>query len=175
MKWSRVLAVLCLVLMAVSGCKKASESSAEKAAERAIERATGNKADVNITGEGVKITGKEDGKEFSYEVAGKGGAVALPRNFPEDVPRYPQATVLTSMSQGDAMHMVTFQTADAPERVHTFYGAKLRDGGWEIVSEVSMPQMRMIGAKKADREANVTVVGDGEKCTITVVYSDGKG
>jgi len=175
MKRSRVLVVLCLVLMAAPGCKKASESSAEKAAERAIERATGNKADVNITGQGVKITGKEGGKEFSYEVAGKGGAAALPSNFPEDVPRYPQATVMSSMSQGNAMNMVTFQTGDSPEKVHEFYSAQLKDGGWEIVSELSTPQMRMISAKKSKREANVTVVGDNGKCTISVVYSDGKG
>jgi len=175
MKRSRVLAVMCLVLAVAPGCKKASESSAEKAAERAIEKATGNKADVNISGEGVKITGKEGGKEFSYEVAGKGGAAALPKNFPEDVPRYPQATVQSSMSQGNAMNMVMFQTGDAPDKVQAFYGAKLKDGGWEIVSEVSTPQMRMISAKKAGREANVTVVGDKGKCTISVVYSDGKG
>jgi hypothetical protein len=175
MKRSGILAVVCLVLVAAPGCRKASESSAEKAAERAIERATGNKADVNITGEGVKITGKEGGKEFSYEVAGKGGEVALPGNFPEDVPRYPQATVQSSMSQGNAMSMVTFQSGDSPEKVHDFYSAKLKDGGWEIVNEVSMPQMRMINAKKAKREANVTVVSDKGKCTISVVYSDGKG
>jgi hypothetical protein len=175
MKRSRVLAVLCLVLAVAPGCKKASESSAERAAERAIERATGNKADVNITGEGVKITGKEGGKEFSYEVAGKGGAAALPKNFPEDVPRYPQAVVMSSMNQGDAMTMVSLQTGDSPEQVYKFYGAKLRDGGWEIVSEVSTPQMHMIGAKKAERETNLTVVGSEGKTTITVVYSGGKG
>ena len=175
MKRSRVLVVLCLVLAVAPGCKKASESSAEKAAERAIERATGNKADVNITGEGVKIAGKEGGKEFSYEVAGKGGAVALPSNFPGDVPRYPQARVQSSMSQGNAMNMVTFQTGDSPEKVHAYYGAKLKDGGWDIVNEVSTPQMRMINAKKAGRDANVSVFGSEGKCTITVVYSEGKG
>jgi len=168
-----VLVVLCLMVV-VPSCKKASESSAEKAAERAVERATGNKADVNISGEGVKITGKEDGKEFSYEVSGKGG-VALPKGFPDDLPRYPGAEVLSSMSQGDAMSLVTFQTTDAPDRVYEFYGAKLRDGGWEIVNEVAVQQMRMIGGEKADREVNLTIVSDKGKCTITMVYSDGKG
>lgn len=174
MQGRKVLVLLCLVLAAVPGCKKASESSAEKAAERAIERATGNKADVNISGEAVKITGKEGGKEFSYEVSGKGG-VALPQNFPEDVPRYPGAGVLSSMSQGNAMSMVTLQTGDAPERVYEFYGAKLRAAGWEIASEVSAGQMRMISGRKAERQANVTVIGGEGKCTITVVYSDDKG
>ena len=82
---------------------------------------------------------------------------------------------MSSMSQGNDMSMVTFQTGDAPEQVYEFYGAKLKDGGWEIVNEVSTPQMRMISAKKAEREANVTVVGGEGKSTITVVYSDGKG
>ncbi len=175
MQRNMVLVALCLVLAVVPGCKKASESSAEKAAERAIEKATGNKADVNISGEGVKVTGKEGGKEFSYEVSGKGGG-ALPKSFPGDVPRYPGATVLSSMSQGNEMSMVTFQTGDATDRVYEFYSAELKDGGWEIVNEVSTPQMRMIsGKKKADRQANVTVIGGDGKSTITVVYSNGKG
>ncbi|MHB8837169.1 MAG: hypothetical protein ACYC9Y_15875 [Candidatus Methylomirabilia bacterium] len=174
MKIRRSLVLLGLVLVAVPACKKASESSAEKAAERAIERATGNKADVNISGEAVKITGKEGGEEFSYEVSGKGG-VALPKSFPEDVPRYPGAVVLSSMSQGNAMSMVTLQTGDAPERVYEFYGAKLRGGGWDIANEVSAGQMRMISGRKEERQANITVIGGEAKCTITVVYSDDKG
>ena len=174
MRTSRVLVVMCLVLTAVAACKKASESTAEKTAVRAIERATGNKADVNISGEGIKITGKEGGKEFSYEASGKGG-VALPKNFPDDVPRYPGAAVLSSMSQGNAMSMVTFQTADAVDRVYEFYNAKLRDDGWEIVNEVTTPQMRMISVKKkADREANITVISGEGKSTITVVYGTSK-
>lgn len=173
MQRRRVLVMLCLVLAAVPGCKKASESSAEKAAERAIERATGNKADVNISGGGVKIAGKEGGKEFTYEVSGKGG-VALPKSFPDDVPRYPGAGVLSSMSQGNAMSMVTLQTGDASDRVYEFYGAKLRDAGWEIVNEVAAQQMRMISGRKAERQANVTVIDGEGKCTVTVVYSDGK-
>ena len=175
MRTSRVLVVLCLVLAAVPACKKASESSAEKAAERAIEQATGNKANVDISGGGIKVSGKEGGKEFSYEASGKGG-VALPKGFPDDVPRYPGATVLSSMSQGNEMNMVTFQTVDAPDRVYDFYGKKLRESGWEIVSELATPQMRMVsGKKKADRQANITVVGGDGKSTITVVYSAGKG
>jgi len=174
MRQIRVLAVLCVFLAALPACKKASESSAERSAERAIERATGNKADVNITGEGIKVSGKEGGKEFSYEVAGKGGA-ALPKGFPDDLPRYPGASVLSSMSQGNAMSMVTLQTGDAPERVYDYFAAKLRDGGWDIVNQVTTPQMRLISGKKADREANVTVVGGEGKSTITLVYSDAKG
>lgn len=174
MHWGRVLAALCLVLAVVPACKKSSESSAEKAAERAIERATGNKADVNISGEGVKVTGKEGGKEFSYEVAGKGGA-ALPKSFPEDVPRYPGAAVLSTMSQGNEMSMVTFQTGDTTDQAYEFYDAKLREGGWEIVQEVTTPQMRMVSGKKGERQANVTVFSGKGKTSITVVYSDGKG
>lgn len=169
-----ILLALCLVLVAVPACKKASESSAEKAAERAIERATGNKADVNISGEVMKVTGNEGGKEFSYEVAGKGGA-SIPKNFPDDVPRYPGAVVMSSMSQGNEMSMVTFQTGDATDRVHEFYAAKLKEGGWKIVNEVTAPQMRMISGKKAERQANITVISGEGKNTISVVYSAGKG
>jgi hypothetical protein len=174
MQRSRVLVVLCLVLVVVPACKKASESTAERSAERAIERATGNKADVNVSGEGIRISGKEGGKEFSYEASGKGEA-ALPKGFPADVPRYPGAGVLSSMSQGNEMSMVTFQTGDATDRVYEFYDTKLRAGGWDIVSELTTPQMRMISGKKSDRQANVTVISGDGKTTITVVYSDGKG
>lgn len=174
MRRKGILLALCLILVAVPGCKKASETSAEKATERAIERATGNKADVNISGEVVKVTGKEGGKEFSYEVGGKGGA-SVPKNFPDDVPRYPGAAVMSSMSQGNEMSMVTFQTGDATDRVREYYAAKLKENGWSIVNEVTTPQMRMISGKKGERQANVTVIGGDGKNTITVVYSDGKG
>lgn len=174
MKQSRVLVALCLMLTVVSACKKASESSAEKAAERAIERATGNKAKVDISGDGVKIVGKEGGKEFTYEVSGGGGA-AVPQSFPDDIPRYPGATVLSSMIQGNAMTMVTFQSGDAAERVYEFFGSELRKGGWDIENEMSTPQMRLISGRKNGRQANVTVVSDEGKSTISVVYSGGKG
>lgn len=174
MERSGVLVALCLVLTMVPACKKASESSAEKAAERAIERATGNQAKVDISGDGVKIVGKEGGKEFTYEVSGGGGA-AVPQSFPDDIPRYPGAAVLSSMIQGNAMTMVTFQTGDETDRVYEFYGSKLRESGWNIENELSTPQMRLISGKKAGRQANVTVVSDEGKSTITVVYSGGKG
>lgn len=171
-KWISV--VLCAVLALVPACKKASESAAEKAAERAMERATGNKADVDLSGGQVKVTGKEDGKEFSFQASDKGG-VELPNDFPADIPRYPGATVMSSMVQGDAMVMVNLQTGDPIAEVYAFYGRKLRSGGWEIVTEVTMPEMRMVSGKKGERQASVTVHGGEGKTDISVVYGGGKG
>jgi hypothetical protein len=176
MRRYRNLALMCLVLaVAVPACKKASETTAEKAAERAIEKATGNKADVNITGGGIKVTGKEGGKEFSYEISAKEGA-ALPKNFPEDVPVYPGATVMTSLAQGDGSGMVTLQTKDPVAQVYDYYAAKFQAGGWQIAGEVTTPEMRMVSGKKTGREANVTVVsGDRGLTTISLTFSSGKG
>jgi hypothetical protein len=174
MRRSGVLIVLGLALAMVPGCKKASESSAERAAERAIQQATGNKAEVNLSDAGVKISGKEGGKEFTFEGAAKGG-IALPKSYPADVPSYPGASVLSSMSQGNEMTLVTLQTADAADKVYQFYSAKLKAGGWKIVNEVAAGQARLINGTKGARKADVTVIGGGAKCTVTVMYSDAKG
>ena len=169
-----VLVVPCVVLAMVAACKKASESTAEKAAERAIERATGNKADVNISGEAIKITTKEGGKDLAIEASDKGG-VALPKGFPDDIPRYPGAAVLSSMSQGDAEGMVKLQTGDAIDRVYEFYDAKLRAGGWEIVGQVTTPEARMISGKKGKRKVSMMMGGSKGKSSITVIYDDDQG
>jgi hypothetical protein len=170
--WWLVVPGVALVLLAA--CKKASESTAEKAAERAIERATGNKADVNISGETVKITAKEGGKDITIETSGTGG-VALPKGFPDDLPLYPDATVLSAMSQGTSGGMVKLQTEDAIERVYEFYDAKLRAGGWEIDGSVTTPEARMISGKKGKRKVSMMMGGSKGKSSITVIYNEDQG
>lgn len=168
------LVAVCAALALVAACKKASESAAERAVERAIERGTGNKANVDVSQGQIKVTGKEDGKEFSFQASDKGGS-ALPKDFPGDLPRFPGATVMSSLVRGDDMVLVNFESTAAMDEVSEFYGAKLRGGGWEIINEMAAPEMRMINGKKGDRETSVTIHSDGRKTGISVVYSGGKG
>ena len=85
LKKFRTLAMILVLIPSVSfitSCKSSSEKQKEKMAEEALEKASGDKTDVDIEGDKVKI----EGENYKGEINVKGST--WPADMPADVPRF---------------------------------------------------------------------------------------
>lgn len=117
----RIFLVALSLGIAVSGCKK----SEDEAAERAVEQATGGKAKVDSkTGQVEVKTKGTDGKETNVQF---GPGSKVPPDFPKEVPIYPRAKVMSSVSlaEGKNGHLLTLTTPDAANTVVEYYKKNL--------------------------------------------------
>lgn len=130
------------------------------------------------TAEGeVKV--KEKSGEVTYEATTKDGGkftmaandkgVALPDNFPKDVPILKGATVKVAMTQGKQMvvHLhVSGSVADAAK----YYTDELKGQGWEIETTMNMGDSSMVSAKKDKRQCAVVAAkqSDGTLVQLSV-------
>jgi hypothetical protein len=162
-KWL-VTAVLAAVVLAIllAACGKKTE---EKALEKAIESETGKKADVDLSGDGVKIETEEGTMRMS---AGEGAKI--PQDFPKDVYIMKGAKVEMAMETEEGYSVAL--TIDQPrDKVAQDYKKKMSGEGWTQKAYMDMGEQIMIAYEKGDRAANVLVIHD-EKVTrlnLTVV------
>lgn len=106
-------------------------------------------------GEKVKVTSSDKG-------------VALPANFPADVPIMPGATVKMAMTSGDALS-VTFSVAASQADALKYYEDNLKAKGWEIAATMNMGESAMLSAKKGKRECIMNVGKDGGGSMVQLV------
>jgi hypothetical protein len=173
---TRIVLALLLVLLIVPqpGCKKSAEEAAEKAIEKAIESEGGQKADVDVSEGKIKITAKEEGQEYSMEIAAEGD-MEMPGDIPGDIPIYPEAKLLSSMKAGADHQRLVLESEDDSRVIYEFYLGKLEKEGWEIVQDMKMPPMYSVMATKGDRQANLVVnQGDG-KSNISIGWMTSEG
>jgi hypothetical protein len=153
-----------LILALAAGCGRSNSTTA-----------VGPKGDEKVTvtreGDVTKVTAKgEHGEEIK---AASGSDVSLPEGFPDDVPIYPKATILSSVTVGDTM-TVSLRTSGSAKDVETFYKQKLKDGGWESKSSLDMPQMKMLQAAKKRRTLNVVISAESDHTIISLSVEGGK-
>jgi hypothetical protein len=149
--------IVCMTVVAVLGaagcCRKApnaDEEAAEKIVERAIRMSSGNKAEVDISGETVRIQSEEGDVVMS-----SGGNAKLPDTFPKDVPVYKGAEIVHTMAQGTGAHSVTMRTGDDMEKVAAYYDSELASKGWKKAQEINMAGRVMRGYEKGGRVVSV--------------------
>ena len=155
-----------------SGCRKRrrsvaakrDEAIAEKIVERAMRTASGGKADVDISGDTVRITSDEGSMVIS------GGADAqVPSNLPGDVPIYKGAGVLQSMTKDENEFSLMLQSSDDMSKVVDYYKAVMKAKGWGSEGTVDMPGRWMQVHVKGTRAVSVIVAGADGKTIITIV------
>lgn len=161
LKWM-IVCVTVVSMLGVTGCcrkaKNVDEAAAEKIVERAIRMSTGNKAEVDMSGDSVQIKTKDGDMVMS-----SGAGAKLPETFPKDVPIYKGAVIIHAVSQADTAHSVTMQTKDSMEKVAEYYKTALTSKGWTEAQEINMPGQAIRGYEKGDRVVSVmTVPGDGQ-------------
>lgn len=168
----RLLLVVCLlaiVAVPMSGCQRV----AEEATEKAVERATG--VDIEKEGDKVTVTG-EQGEQVSVT----GEATELPEGFPDDVPVFEDAKIMSSASMtdgGKTTFIVTFETAAAVADVQKFYEDALAEKKWTITNKVSGSSegkdTAMVTFKKADTAEGVVTIAtdDAGKTSINLSVS----
>jgi len=113
--------------------------------------------EVTIDKKGGQVTFEGKSKQGDVKVSANDRGVALPDDFPKDVPIYQGAVVKVASTQGKTMmvHMaVSASVADALK----YYQDQLKDQGWEIQSTMNLGEGSMISAKKADRQCSAMVL-----------------
>jgi len=155
------LIVLVAVLAALSGGCRKKETLAEKIMEKAMKSASGNKAEVDISGDTVRIT-TEDG-----DVVIAGGAnAALPENLPADVPIYKNAGVMQTMDGGDKGFHIMLTTAYATGNVVEYYKKAIEEKGWTSEGTVDMPGHWMMTCVKGEASLQVMITSADEGETM---------
>jgi hypothetical protein len=101
-----------------------SEKTFERIWEEAIEKETGAKVDIDLSEEGFKYTG--EGGTFSA------GSQTIPETFPKDIPIYPNAEILFTLSQVEEnAHTAHLGSTHSLGNVKNYYEQELPRNGWE--------------------------------------------
>lgn len=148
--------VLATCALTIAACSK---SPSERMAEAAASAASGQKVDIDKDGDKVTITTAEGQMEVSA-----GDGVALPGDFPTDVYLPADYTVKSAMKLPQAMMV----QVTAPGSINALFAQadkQMLAQGWEqTMSMQQSSDTRMLGYKKPDRQAMVTLHGqkDGQ-------------
>ena len=171
---SLVSSLLVLVTVALAtgglGCKRMREKMEQKAAEQAIQAGTGGQVTINDGNNGGISVHDKNGNTVTV------GENKVPADWPSNVPLYPNAKVMSAVSNhesGKASSVVTMQTTDAAPVVYTFFKAKL--ASFEQTSEVNANGMHMLVVedKKTKQNISVVVSVSGAETTVQVATSKG--
>ena len=106
--------------------------------------------------------------------AAKPGAdtsIALPDEFPRDVPIFRNAALKAAVSQGDHM-IVQLYTMSSIKEAIDYYNGALKSEGWTIeTAPPSTGDMFVISAKKGSKLCSVTIARDGKGTLIRLAVS----
>jgi len=121
----------------------------------------------------VTVDRDDDTTTFSMDGGDKlqvkaGENIALPEDFPKDVPVYPDATLVTSMATPEGVMISSRSSAD-PGDVLAFYKKELASEGWKLEAEMNMGPQRMLTFSKGDRQATVTLSSDEGETQISLM------
>ena len=137
------------MLLSVAGCGKSAE---DRITEAAVSAASGQK--VSVDHDGDKVTIKTEQGEMQMSA---GDGIALPEDFPKDVFLPSGYTVKSAMKLPQA----TMVQVTAPGRINDLFAQadkQMLAQGWEqTMSMQQAADTRMLGYKKPDRQAMVTL------------------
>ncbi len=150
---------------------------AEHMIERAIEKQAGGDIDIDIDPRGgkdasVSIKG-QDGETYQVNA---GEDVALPDNWPSDMPLIPDAKITYAGTMGMGMGMggtgggmsVVYTTAKSVTEVSEFYKKALVENGWTLAGTMAVSGGSMVHATKGDSVGTVHIGGNEEGTAVTV-------
>ena len=161
----RVYLCLCCFLLLLNGCGNSVE---EKAVEKKIEKETGAKAEVDLSDQGMKMTGTSEGEKFSVTT---GEATEIPKDFPEDVPLYQPGKAVSAVEVAGG-YSVTLTTPDAVDKVAANYKAQMTAQGWAEQATMNMGgQTVLVYGKEEGRVVNIAVMPVEGATTITVTVA----
>jgi len=158
-----VICVFCLMFLLV-GCGKEVQ---ESAIEKKIEQATGGDAEVDLSDDGMKVTGKTE--EGEYEIT-SGDETEIPEDFPSDVFIYRPSTAVMAMKVPEG-HSVTLATKDGKDKVVEAYKKEMEAKGWAEEGSMNMGDHTMLMYVKDGRNANINILPSDDKVQINVVVA----
>ena len=151
-----VFIACCACLAFASGCGKDEKTISTPRGEVRITQKGGGASMEMVTKDGkVNITSNEKG-------------VALPDNFPKDVPIIKGGVVTMAMASGE--HLSVHLRAPSPvAETAKYYEDSLKAQGWQIEATMNMGESMMVSAKKGRRECAVTAVKDGNGSVVQLM------
>lgn len=158
-------AIGALLLLGVAACGEKEQASGT------VVGADGEKAAYSVTekdGES-KLTIKSD--KGNAEISTGKDASALPAGLT----LYPGATVTSSMrmtsdEQGKSGTVLSFESADTPDKIVAFYRAAAEKAGYQIGSEMKTGEMEMLNGKNASGEGfTLTASREADKTNVSMI------
>ena len=145
------LTALCAFALLALGCGK--ETTVSTPSGKATVTQQGNVTNIEMKG--------DKGEKVNIAASDKG--VALPGNFPADVPVMPGAVVKMAITTGGNLS-VHFSVKSSPADAMKFYEENLKAKGWKIDATMNMGDATMVSAEK-----------DKRKCVLNIAKEDGGG
>jgi len=168
LKTIRTLFSASAALLLIIGCgSEESKQQPPKAAEQPAPEAAPKGAQenkiveqVDEDGKGMHITAtKPNGTTFQASI---GEEVAVPDEFPKDVPVFPGSTPMASLYSPDEGVLVTFKSTEDQQAIHDFY--QTSPGGNQLSLE----------AHKQDRTISITIGGRTGDSRVSVIVTTEK-
>jgi hypothetical protein len=155
-----LLASLLVGFLAVLGCGRSDTATGPNGEKIKVDQKIG----------AVEVTGV--GKDGTARVSTDGKGIALPSNFPKDIPIYSGAKVMSSV-EANGEQMLTLQTSDSVEKVDEYYAKSLKDENWTIEATMKLPQANTYSTKKENRKLSVNIA-QGDTTTIIIAIKQEK-
>lgn len=158
-------AIAAVLLLGLAACGEKEKASGT------VVGADGEKATYKVTekdGES-KLTIKSD--KGSAEISTGKDGTALPAGFT----LYPGATVTSSMrmsseEKGQSGTVLSFESADMPDKIVAFYRATAEKAGYKIGSEMKTGEMEMLSGKNAkDESFTLTASREDDKTNVSMI------
>lgn len=159
---TRRTAILSLVGLLVLGLIFSVRGSFLRSGQSRIQRSLTGKILSTVTGHKVDLDKEGD----SFTIGGVTFGTKIPKDFPKDVPVYPQAEIISFLGGAEGKEYnagAMLATEDPDVKVVTFYEQELKSKGWEVETSY-LGEMAIITFKKAGGwNGSVTVIpGEGE-------------
>ncbi len=154
-----VVIALSLLVILLSGCGKSEKTYTTPGGEVKVQQKGGE-----VT---YQATGK-DGEKMTVSASDKG--IALPADFPKDVPILKGATVRVSMTQGKQQIVHLYVSGSVAEAAK-FYNDELKSQDWAIESTMNAGDVSMVNAKKGNRQCNVTAAKESNGTLVQLAIS----
>ncbi|MBI3565375.1 MAG: hypothetical protein HY079_09285 [Elusimicrobia bacterium] len=114
-----------------------------------------------------------DGK---VAVTASDSGVALPAEFPKDVPVMKGAVVKAVMGSAEQGNLIVMASSPAPfAEVVAYYEAGLKEQGWTKSSSTNTGEGAIMTLKKDGRDLMLTIAKDGKDTSIQLALPTRKG
>jgi hypothetical protein len=109
-----------------------------------------------------QIKTPEEGGEVS------GARTSVPQNFPEDVPLFEPAEVLSTFESGKRVQ-VNLQTDASAERVKQFYQQEMEGFGWKLTGQGMANDNGVLTFLKSERRIQIAITSDPDSPTLVIL------
>jgi len=106
-------------------------------------------------------------KDVKVQAAGGGHTVALPADFPKDVPIIPGGSIKTAVTTPDVVSLGLIASAPV-EDVAKYYRENLQSQGWKMDSTAVIGQVTMVSASKDQRNFGAQIVKGDDGTTVMI-------